>query len=222
MGPATTWLASSGGETWPDEGRRTTPLAWPKCAPTGGGRIQRWARRPGGVALCGGAFESTGAAANPDLCRCAGERSRSRGRPPAVCASAVVRLPARCRSGYRRVCGPGGGAPRASAPSLAVSRRPLSHRGRHPPHPPAPSGPASPPPPTRESGYCLVVEGEALANAEEENGWTVLATTVSGESGAHAEILQAYQDQTPTVEPGFRGIKNPAAIAPVWLEKPER
>jgi hypothetical protein len=24
------------------------------------------------------------------------------------------------------------------------------------------------------------------------------------------------------VEPGFRWIKNPAAIAPVWLEKPER
>ena len=25
-----------------------------------------------------------------------------------------------------------------------------------------------------------------------------------------------------TVEPGFRWIKNPAAISPVWLEKPER
>lgn len=24
------------------------------------------------------------------------------------------------------------------------------------------------------------------------------------------------------MEPGFRWIKNPAAIAPVWLEKPER
>jgi transposase len=24
------------------------------------------------------------------------------------------------------------------------------------------------------------------------------------------------------VEPGFRWIKNPAAISPVWLEKPER
>src|SRR4029453_4372729 len=73
-----------------------------------------------------------------------------------------------------------------------------------------------------ESGYRLVVEVEALANAEEDNGWTVLATTVSGESGADAEILQAYQDQNTTVEPGFRWIKNPAAIAPVWLEKPER
>jgi transposase len=37
-----------------------------------------------------------------------------------------------------------------------------------------------------------------------------------------AEILQAYQEQHTTVEPGFRWIKNPAAISPVWLEKPER
>jgi hypothetical protein len=67
-----------------------------------------------------------------------------------------------------------------------------------------------------------VVEVEALANAEEDNGWTVLATTVSTEDGADGEILQAYQEQNTTVEPGFRWIKNPAAIAPVWLEKPER
>jgi transposase len=31
-----------------------------------------------------------------------------------------------------------------------------------------------------------------------------------------------YQEQHVTVEPGFRWIKNPAAISPVWLEKPER
>ena len=61
-----------------------------------------------------------------------------------------------------------------------------------------------------------------MANAEEDNGWTVLATTVSAEGGADGEILQAYQDQNTTVEPGFRWIKNPAALAPVWLEKPER
>jgi heme/copper-type cytochrome/quinol oxidase subunit 2 len=36
------------------------------------------------------------------------------------------------------------------------------------------------------------------------------------------EILQAYQEQHVTVEPGFRWIKNPAAISPVWLEKPAR
>jgi hypothetical protein len=67
-----------------------------------------------------------------------------------------------------------------------------------------------------------MVEVEALANAAEDNGWTVLATTLSAEDGADGAILQAYQDQTTTVEPGFRWIKNPAAIAPVWLEKPAR
>jgi len=73
-----------------------------------------------------------------------------------------------------------------------------------------------------ESGYRLVVEVEALANPEEDNGWTVLATTVDAEGCPDTDVLQAYQDQNTTVEPGFRWIKNPAAIAPVWLEKPER
>jgi hypothetical protein len=73
-----------------------------------------------------------------------------------------------------------------------------------------------------ESGYRLVVEVESLPNPEEDNGWTVLATTVSPAVSTDAEILQAYQEQHTTVEPGFRWIKNPAAISPVWLEKPER
>jgi hypothetical protein len=34
--------------------------------------------------------------------------------------------------------------------------------------------------------------------------------------------LQAYQEQHTTVELGFRWIKHPTAISPVWLEKPER
>ena len=76
--------------------------------------------------------------------------------------------------------------------------------------------------PPLEVGYRLVGETEALANPGEDHGWTVLATTVSAEGCADGEILQAYQDQNTTVEPGFRWIKNPAAIAPVWLEKPER
>ena len=87
-----------------------------------------------------------------------------------------------------------------------------AHRGR----------PAKTAPPPTEAGYRLVVEGEALAHHEEDNGWTVLATTVSPEVCTDTEILRAYQDQTTPVEPGFRWIKNPAAIAPVWLEKPER
>ena len=82
--------------------------------------------------------------------------------------------------------------------------------------------PAKTDPPPTEAGDRLRVEVEALANAEEANGWVVLATTVSAETCADAEILHAYQDQNTTVEPGLRWIKNPAAISPVWREKPER
>ena len=82
--------------------------------------------------------------------------------------------------------------------------------------------PAKTDPPPAESGYRLEVAVEALVNPAEENGWTVLATTVSAEACEDAEILHAYQEQHTTVEPGFRWIKNPAAISPVWLEKPER
>jgi hypothetical protein len=67
-----------------------------------------------------------------------------------------------------------------------------------------------------------VVEVAALDRPEEDNGWTGLATTGSAAVCTDAEILQAYQEQHTTVEPGFRWLKNPAAIAPVWLEKPER
>jgi hypothetical protein len=35
-------------------------------------------------------------------------------------------------------------------------------------------------------------------------------------------MLQAYPTQNTTVEPGFRWLKNPAALSPVWREKPER
>jgi transposase len=70
--------------------------------------------------------------------------------------------------------------------------------------------------------YHLRVEAEAHVPSAEIHGWTVLATTVGAESCTDAELLQAYQEQHTTVEPGFRWIKNPAAISPVWLEKPER
>jgi len=42
------------------------------------------------------------------------------------------------------------------------------------------------------------------------------------ERGTDTERLQAYQAQPITVEPGCRGLKKPAAISPVWLEKPAR
>jgi len=82
--------------------------------------------------------------------------------------------------------------------------------------------PAKTAPPPTESGSRVVVEVEVLSYPEEDHGWTVLATTVRPEEGTDTEILKAYQDQNTTVEPGFRWIKNLAAIAPVWLEKPER
>lgn len=82
--------------------------------------------------------------------------------------------------------------------------------------------PAKTDPPPTESGYRVVVESASLSNPEEAKGWTVLATTVRPEVCTDAEILEAYPDQNTTVESGFRWIKNPAAITPVWLEKPER
>jgi hypothetical protein len=82
--------------------------------------------------------------------------------------------------------------------------------------------PAQTDPPSTDGGYRVVVEVEALANPEEDKGWTVLATTVSPEVSTDTEILQAYQEQHTTVAPGLRWLKNPAAIALGWLEKPER
>ena len=76
--------------------------------------------------------------------------------------------------------------------------------------------------PQGEVRYRLIVHSEALVPPEDAHGWTVLATTVPPEECTDTELLQAYQEQHITVEPGFRWIKNPAAISPVWLEKPER
>jgi transposase len=76
--------------------------------------------------------------------------------------------------------------------------------------------------PQVEVRYRLVVDHETLVPSENAYGWTVLATTLRPEVCTDADLLQAYQEQHITVEPGFRWIKNPAAISPVWLEKPER
>jgi hypothetical protein len=66
------------------------------------------------------------------------------------------------------------------------------------------------------------VRPEAVVPSADAHGGTVLATTVGPEECTDAEMCQAYQEHHVTVEPGFRWIKNPAAISPVWLEKPER
>jgi transposase len=76
--------------------------------------------------------------------------------------------------------------------------------------------------PQVEVRYRLVVHPATLVPPEDAHGWTVLATTMRSEVCTDVEILQTYQEQHITVEPGFRWIKNPAAISPVWLEKPER
>lgn len=65
-------------------------------------------------------------------------------------------------------------------------------------------------------------EVESLPHTEAENGWTVLATTGPGEVCTDAATLAAYHEQHTPVEPGLRWIQKPAAISPVWLEKPER
>ena len=76
--------------------------------------------------------------------------------------------------------------------------------------------------PEVEVRYRLRVASEVLLPSEDAHGWTILATTLRPEACTDTEMLQAYQEQHITVEPGFRWIMNPAAISPVWLEKPER
>jgi transposase len=76
--------------------------------------------------------------------------------------------------------------------------------------------------PAVETCYRLVVEVEPLSKLEADNGWMVLATTVAAQVCADAAILEAYQKQHTTVEPGFRWIKHPVAMSPVWLAKPAR
>jgi transposase len=82
--------------------------------------------------------------------------------------------------------------------------------------------PAKTAPPPLAAGARLVVEAARRANPEEGKGGAGLATTVSAEAWTAVEVLQAYQEQHTTVEPGWRWRKNPAASSPVWLEQPER
>jgi transposase len=76
--------------------------------------------------------------------------------------------------------------------------------------------------PLEDIVYELRVTTQALPRPVQTFGWLTLATTIDEASGGDTEIVQAYRDQTTTVERGFRWIKNPAAINPVWLEKRKR
>jgi hypothetical protein len=76
--------------------------------------------------------------------------------------------------------------------------------------------------PQLEQRYRVVVEVEAVERAADDHGWTVLATTVGREVCTAAEIFQASHNQQRPGEPGCRWLKNPAAITPVWREKPAR
>ena len=69
--------------------------------------------------------------------------------------------------------------------------------------------PARTEPPPIESGYRLVVEVASLSNPEDDNGWTVLATTVSAEACTDAEVLQAYQERTPAWNLAVAGSRIP-------------
>ena len=73
-----------------------------------------------------------------------------------------------------------------------------------------------------EPVYCLRLTTKALSPPVTTFGWMVLATTVSEQTSDDAEMVRAYHEQSTTVEPGFRWIKNPAVIAPVGLEKRSR
>jgi hypothetical protein len=82
--------------------------------------------------------------------------------------------------------------------------------------------PPKPEEPEVEVRSCRSVASAAVLPSADAHGWTVLATTLRPAEWTDTERLQAYQDQHLTVAPGFRWIKNPAAISPVGLEKPER
>ena len=99
----------------------------------------------------------------------------------------------------------------------------LSRHGRDPPRAAGAAGTARPDgSPPIAAGARLGRAVTARAKPEEDHGGAVLAPTVSPEAGAAPELLQAYREPHPTVEAGCRGLKQPAALAPVWREQPAR
>ena len=205
--------------------RPASAVVWAQCHTRGGGGICGRSGRPSTRALCGGVLESVGPATRPGLSarpkpQEAEEASPSispRWRPDAL----PVRPMPKRRSPSMKAHGRGGvGGARAAGATTRCSircrrqwqRKKRTRRGRPPKDEPV----------EEELVYRLQSQAQALAPPVATFGWLVLATTLSEHTCGDAEMVRAYRDQTTTVEPGFRWIKNPAAISPVWLEKPKR
>jgi hypothetical protein len=119
----------------------------------------------------------------------------------------------------------GRGQGRRGRPPRPWRYHPLHYRGEAVPHRQRRPPRGRPPKtelPQATGRYRLRSEVEAHVPAADTQGWTVLATTGGAESCTDAELLQAYQEQHTSVEPGLRWSKNPAASSPVGREKPER
>src|SRR5262249_13269395 len=77
-------------------------------------------------------------------------------------------------------------------------------------------------PPATPAGYPLLGAVGAPPHAEEGNGGAVVATPLGADRWRESGIFPGYHDEKHTTGSGVSWIKNPAAISPVWLEKPER
>jgi hypothetical protein len=208
------------------------------------GRTTREAPRrwQGPRVLRPGEVEDRGGRTAQEDGRCVVVHARHLAQPPAHSSGAAPAQEATAvadhvRQGHARGCA---GRPEADAAIAASAGRGRARRGRRPrpwrshtvrerrvaatrPRRRARRGrPATTDLPPTESGDRVVVAVESLSHREEDPGWTVLATTVPQEGATEAEMLQADHDQTTTVAPGFRWLKTPAAMAPVWREKAER
>jgi hypothetical protein len=80
--------------------------------------------------------------------------------------------------------------------------------------------PAKTDPPPTESGYRLAVEVDALPNAEEDNGWTVLATTVRGKRVRTPRFFRPIRSKTPRWSPAFAGSRIPRRLPPYGWRSP--
>jgi hypothetical protein len=130
----------------------------------------------------------------------------------------------RCRSGQHGVCGPGAGPAGTPPTPLAVSGGPLSRRGSDPPHAAGAAGPSRADGPAPDGGGRPPGGGSGGAHHPGGGPWGDGPghDAVPTEAWADAELLHASQAQHTPVDPGCRWSKPPAALAPGWLEPPDR